>query len=202
MDREKFEDILAANRQTIEEFRYAAHVAHDNTHHEYDGHPYSHHLSMVADAAMRYGHDVIDSESDILPVMFAAFFHDSIEDTRMTYNDVTRMAERFMSKEQAFIAAEIVFAVTNDKGRTRAERAGERYYAGIRETPFAPFIKLCDRHANMAYSFAGANESNNHMHRVYQSEWPHFIEAITVNNDDKRYALSSKMKEDIESLFD
>lgn len=201
MKREKFNDILQANMQAIEEFRYAAATVHDDTHHTYDGHPYSHHLSMVADAAMRYGHDVIENESDVLPVLFAAFFHDSIEDARMTYNDVTREAEKYMSREQAYTAAEIVFAVTNDKGRTRAERAGEKYYAGIRETPFAPFIKLCDRHANMTYSFHGANESNSHMHRVYESEWPHFIGAITVEGEDQRFALSAAMKADIEALF-
>lgn len=201
MKKEKFNKILQANMQAIEEFRYAAATVHDDVHHTYDGHPYSYHLSMVADAAMRYGHDVIENESDVLPVMFAAFFHDSIEDARMTYNDVTREAEKYMSREQAYTAAEIVFAVTNDKGRTRAERAGEKYYAGIRETPFAPFIKLCDRHANMTYSFHGANETNSHMHRVYESEWPHFIGAITVEGGDKRFALSAEMKENIEALF-
>lgn len=202
MEKEEFNDILQSNMQAIEEFRYAAHIAHDDTHHLYDGHPYSHHLSMVADAVMRFGHDVIENEADVLPVMFAAFFHDSIEDARMTYNDVTHEAEKYMSKEQAFTAAEIVYAVTNDKGRTRAERAGEKYYAGIRETPFAPFIKLCDRHANMVYSFAGANESNNHMHRVYQSEWPHFLGAITVDSEDKRFALSPAIISEIEALFE
>ena len=102
MKREKFNDILQANMQAIEEFRYAAATVHDDTHHTYDGHPYSHHLSMVA---------------------------------------------------------------------------------------------------NMTYSFHGANESNSHMHRVYESEWPHFIGAITVEGEDQRFALSAAMKADIEALF-
>ena len=46
-----------------------------------------------------------------------------------------------MTNEQCITAAEIVYALTNDKGRTRKERAGEHYYAGIRETPYAPFVK-------------------------------------------------------------
>ena len=78
-------------------------------------------------------------------MFFGAYYHDSIEDARLTYNDVIRIAKRWMDDEQALIATEIVYALTNDKGRTRAERAGEKYYQGIRETAFAPFVKLSDR---------------------------------------------------------
>ena len=100
------------------------------------------------------------------------------------------------------MAAEIVYALTNDKGRTRQERAGEKYYAGIRETPYAPFMKLCDRLANMTYSFSGTNDANNHMHRVYEREWPHFKEAITVNCDDSRFCLPVSMIQEVERLFE
>ena len=64
---------------------------------------------------------------------------------------------------------------TNDKGRTRAERAGERYYRGIRETPYAPFVKLADRRANITYSCQGHGEANAHMREVYRKELPHFL---------------------------
>ena len=202
MKKQLFDDFIRSHSQLIEKIRNAAATLHEEVRQTYDGHPYIHHLSMVADAAMRYGYEVVDNESDVIPVIFAAFFHDSIEDARMTYNDVIREAEKYMSSEQAYTAAEIVYAVTNDKGRTRAERAGEKYYAGIRATPFAPFVKLCDRYANMSYSFKNAKEPNNHMRRVYKSEWPHFISSITVETDDKRFALSSDLKADIEELFD
>lgn len=98
-------------------------------------------------------------------------------------------------------AAEVVYALTNDKGRTRSERAGEHYYAGIRDTPYAPFVKLCDRLANMTYSFNGTNDANNHMHKVYASEWSHFIQAITVCNQDSRYSLPASMVTEVQSLF-
>lgn len=45
-----------------------------------------------------------------------------------------------------------MYAVTNEKGRTRVERANENYYKGIRETEGATFVKLCDRIANVQYS--------------------------------------------------
>ena len=73
-------------------------------------------------------------------------------------------------------AAEIVYALTNDKGRTRAERAGERYYAGIRQTPFAPYLKMCDRLANLRHSTLFYPRQR--MAEVYAQEMPHFLESI------------------------
>lgn len=194
-----FEAFVKANAQKIEEIRSTAWNLHESVGQKYDRNlPYGHHLSMVANAAFTYGHQVIDNESDILPVVFAAYFHDSIEDARLTYRDVISVASQFMTEEQSVIAAEIVYALTNDKGRTRSERAGEKYYAGIRETPYAPFVKLCDRLANMTYS---CSSENNHMSEVYESEWPHFIEAITVRNEDKRFSLPEGMIIEIQSML-
>lgn len=197
-----FEAFIKANAQVVEEIRIAAWELHNSVGQTYDKSlPYGHHLSMVADAAMKYGCEVVDSESDILPLIFAAYFHDSIEDTRLTYNNVVSIAGRFLDNEQTITAAEVVYALTNDKGRTRKERAGEHYYAGIRETPYAPFVKLCDRLANMTYSFNGNNDSNHHMHQVYESEWPHFLQAITVKDADNRYALPKDMVAEVQALM-
>lgn len=202
MKKTTFDTFLAANAVAIEEICMEAWNLHESVGQTYDKSlPYGHHLSMVADAAVKYGHEVVAEETDIIPLIFAAFFHDSIEDARLTYNDVVAIAERFMNDKQALTAAEIVYALTNDKGRTRKERAGEHYYAGIRETPYAPFVKLCDRLANMTYSFKGTNDSNNHMHEVYESEWPHFIQAISVEGSDIRFSLPVIMVKEVENLF-
>ncbi len=203
MERKIFDEILKAHSLVIEEVKSTAWALHESVGQTYDkSQPYGVHLSMVADTAMKYGHEVVAKEEDVVPLMFAAYYHDSIEDARLTYNDVTAVARKYMDAEQAYMAAEIVYALTNDKGRTRQERAGEKYYAGIRETPYAPFMKLCDRLANMTYSFSGTNDANNHMHRVYESEWPHFKEAIRVDSDDCRFALPSSMIQKVEELFE
>lgn len=203
MEKMTFDTFIKANAQVIDEIRNAACTLHESVGQTYDGClPYGHHLSMVAETAINFGHEVMGDESDILPIVFAAYFHDSIEDARLTYNNVVSIAGRFMNSKQAITAAEIVYALTNDKGRTRSERAGEHYYAGIRETPFAPFMKLCDRYANMTHSFSGTNESNHHMHKVYESEWPHFIQAITVNNNtDGRLTLPPGLIREVERLI-
>ncbi|MCI6249622.1 MAG: hypothetical protein MR641_00070, partial [Bacteroidales bacterium] len=108
----------------------------------------------------------------------------------------------FMNESQAIMAAEVVYALTNDKGRTRAERAGEHYYAGIRATPYAPFVKLCDRLANMTHSFTATDGSNNRMRAVYQQEWEHFHQSITSESTDQRLALPERMVQQILALFD
>lgn len=48
--------------------------------------------------------------------------------------------------------ADIVYAVTNEKGKNRSERANEKYYQGIRENKLAVIVKICDRLANALYS--------------------------------------------------
>ena len=187
---------------TQQEFQAIVDKLHESVNQHYDKkHPYGFHLDMVADSVFKYGHLVCQQEADILPLFFAAYYHDSIEDARMTYNDVTRAARLFMNDDQAYMAAEMVYALTNDKGRTRAERAGERYYQGIRETPYAPFLKLADRLANITYSFTHSNDSNHHMKDVYKEELPHFLEAIDAHSDDPHFALPQEMIDHINELL-
>ncbi|MBO5540140.1 MAG: hypothetical protein J5980_04260 [Muribaculaceae bacterium] len=190
MERTTFEQCIDRHYEAIEQIRQAAHELHRAVNQTYgQGLPYAVHLDMVASQVISHGHEVCASEHDVLPMVFGAYFHDSIEDARQTYNDVTRLARQWMDDEQAHMAAEIVYALTNDKGRTRAERAGERYYQGIRQTPYAPLVKLADRVANMTYSATHDNADNVHMREVYRRELPHFLEAITAHDDDIRLAL-------------
>ena len=203
MKQKAFNDYIAANQEKIHAIRDAAFALHASVGQTYNDHlPYSYHLGMVADAAMQYGAEVVTEDQDILPVIFGAYYHDSIEDARLTYNDLMKVAKQFMTEAQAYIAAEVVYALTNDKGRTRAERAGEHYYAGIRTTPYAPFVKLCDRLANMTHSFTASDGGNHRMRTVYQQEWEHFRQSITTESTDLRLALPERMIQQILSLFD
>ena len=180
MSPEEFQKTIADNAETINAIKDSAHNLHANVNQHYDGTlPYGFHLDMVADSIYKYGDEVCADADDVLPLFFGAYYHDSIEDARLTYNDVITEASRFMDKRQAFIAAEIVYALTNDKGRTRAQRAGAKYYRGIRKTPYAPFMKLADRLANITYSCQGKNENNCHMREVYRRELLIHVKAKT-----------------------
>lgn len=201
MTQKEFQDCIEKYAEVIGQIKASAHQLHEHVNQTYDKvHPYGFHLDMVVQSVYRYGYEVCASERDVLPLFFGTYFHDSIEDARLTYNDVKKSAQRWMDEDQAYMAAEIVYALTNDKGRTRAERAGERYYQGIREAPYAPFVKLADRLANVSYSFTHSNEANAHMKGVYQQELPHFLEAITSPADDIRFTLPQMMIKEIKQI--
>ena len=182
----------------INEIRNDAHALHASVNHAYDRiRPYGFHLDMVVNWVRKYIGEVCQQEQDILPIYFAAFYHDSIEDARLTYNDVMKLALQQMDKEQAFLATEIVYALTNEKGRNRAERANEKYYAGIRAIPYAPFVNLADRLANTSYSFSKGTADSLRMSKVYGEELAGFLEALKVGGEDIRFSLPEAMVEDL-----
>ena len=182
----------------INEIRNDAHALHASVNHAYDRiRPYGFHLDMVVNWVRKYIGEVCVSEQDVLPIYFAAFYHDSIEDARLSYNDVMKIAKELMDEEQAYLATEIVYALTNEKGRNRAERANEKYYAGIREIPYAPFVKLADRLANTSYAFSKGTADSLRMSKVYREELPGFLEALKVEGTDIRFSLPEAMVEDL-----
>ena len=198
MTKEDFQSYQEKYARQIEVIQQSAHTLHQSVNQTYgDNLPYGYHLDMVVEGVAEYGHLVCDCENDVLPLFFGAYYHDSIEDARLTYNDVMNVARGFMTEEQALMATEIVYALTNDKGRTRAERAGEKYYQGIRETPYAPFVKLCDRLANVTYSCSEEGGGNPRMKGVYKEEMHHFLLGINPHSQDCRFLVP---KEVIEAL--
>lgn len=198
MERESFEALCISHQESLEQIRSMAHQLHESVNQFYDGDkPYGYHLDMVAKEVYAYGHLVLVGEADLLPLFMGAWFHDSIEDARVSYNDVKKIALKFgLTEEQAFLASEIVYALTNEKGRNRKERAGKRYYEGIRNTPYAPFVKMCDRMANIRYSCGSYNMGNLRMAKVYEDEMPYFTRAITVETDDIRFSVPETMVDD------
>ncbi len=161
---------------------------HTETNHMYDTYlPYEFHLRMVAHVADKYRHlldDKVDYFTGIRVIdrgndrtvtlrsacLRAAWGHDLIEDCRVSYNDV----KSILGQE----AADIVYAVTNEKGKNRNERANDKYYEGIRNTPGAVFVKLCDRIANVQYS----KMTGSRMFEMYRKENDNFV--VKLGYDD------------------
>lgn len=137
---------------------------HESVNDLYDGKNYSVHLDMVAEIANRWIH-LIPEPYRIL-VLDGCYLHDAIENCRLTYNDIREQTNTTV--------ADIVYAVTNEKGRTRKERANDKYYQGIKDTEFATFVKLCDRIANMEYS----KKSGSRMYEMYKKENSDFISKL------------------------
>lgn len=157
----------------LTQIRRFAIEAHHNTNHLYNGAPYSLHLAMVVEYAYKYRNLVSDTAFE--EVVAACWLHDVIEDCRMTYNDVKNVGGKSV--------ADIVYAVTNEKGRNRKERANNHYYSGIISTPFASFVKLCDRLANVQYSY----ENDSRMFLMYRGEFGSFLENMNIAGDSHHY---------------
>lgn len=144
---------------------------HESTNHMYDTYlPYEFHLRMVAKVAEKFIElipNLNDGETALRDtVLLAAYGHDLIEDTRVSYNDV---------KENLGLGpADIIYACTNEKGKNRKERANEKYYEGIRNTPGATFVKLCDRIANVQYS----KMTGSRMFDMYSKENDNFLTSL------------------------
>lgn len=160
--------------------------SHNNVNHLYDGSPYSVHLSMVVAIALKYIDECIPVQCQE-DVINACWLHDTIEDCRLTYNDIKQVAGESV--------ADIVYAVTNEKGKNRKERANDKYYEGIRNMPFAKFVKLCDRIANIQYSV----DTSSRMYEVYKKENENFINSLFPNDD---YGVYKNMIKDMGKLVD
>lgn len=165
---------------------------HKNTNHQYDVYlPYEFHLRMVNQVAQDFKH-LLDDTKDYFSgetyrgpkqdqvtlrqaCLNATWGHDLIEDCRVSYNDV----KNHLGQE----AADIIYAVSNEKGKTRKERANDKYYEGIRNTPGAVFVKLCDRIANVQYS----KMTKSRMFEMYKKENKHFTESLGLRGDIVEY---------------
>lgn len=158
--------------QTLEQVIERAKGAHDSTNHTYNGLPYWYHLQEVyfiaRDNIRLYPH-LLDPQI----IFQACWFHDVIEDCRWTYNDVKNFA--------GIEVAEIVYAVTNEKGKNRAERGNDKYYEVIRNTPGAQYVKICDRIANMEFS----KKTESKMYNMYLKELPTFIQKVDPKGEYK-----------------
>ena len=177
---------------------------HNDTNHMYDTYlPYEFHLRMVNQVAQDFKH-LLDDEVDYFTgepfrgpkqdqvtlrtaCLRATWGHDLIEDTRTSYNDV----KSFLGQE----AADIIYAVSNEKGKARKERANDKYYKGIRETPGAIFVKLADRIGNAQYS----KMTGSRMFEMYSKENDNFIMQLGYDKD--KFGTDLAPKHDLQEMF-
>jgi len=134
---------------------------HREVNHHYNAlYPYAFHLQMTVEVANQFI-ELIPTE-DRPDVIGGCWVHDIIEDARETYNNVKHATNETI--------AEYAYALCNEKGKTRKDRANEKYYQGIIRYKHASFIKLCDRIANVKFSI---NERSS-MINMYRDEFDDF----------------------------
>lgn len=179
---------------------------HTDVNHKYDGYlPYEFHLRLAYRIYKRYQHllddeidmfmpkewvpnwrhnDQIETEKNVCGL--AVYGHDLLEDTHVTYNDIKNHLGAYV--------ADVIYAVTNDKGKNRAERASEKHYTEMRNTPGAVFVKLCDRLANVTYS----HMMNSSQLNMYKDEYPKFQ---TMLDRTGQYSKYEEMFKELDSLL-
>lgn len=127
---------------------------------KYDGTlPYSFHLEMVAKQAEKFQKYIPSDLPYYNYVWVGIYGHDSIEDARLTYNDI--------KQKFGVEVAEIIYLCTQDKGRNRSERKSDVWYHAIKQNDLAVFVKLCDIIANVKYSLL----TNSSMFKKYKAEY-------------------------------
>lgn len=137
---EALRDLLESS--IIQQARDYAFSCHVDTNHVYHDRSYCYHLEDVANHARFYKH-LLPSKNEAVMAIAAAYCHDTIEDARQSYNDV-----KSFTNERV---ADIVYAVSNEKGKDREGRANSKYYTEMCQDQTAVFVKLCDRMANIRF---------------------------------------------------
>ncbi len=137
---------------------------HIKVNHKYGKKDYSYHLNMVYSVAEEFIYLIDEQERE--NVYCGCWVHDIIEDARETYNDVLQNTNKTI--------AELAYALTNEKGKNRSERANDKYYKEMHDIPNAVFIKLCDRIANITHS----KNQGSKMFDKYKKENENFIKQL------------------------
>ena len=207
MEQKKWLNIFNDEEDRIKKICIKASNIHEDVNQSYGGNkPYSFHLLDVFDCVKSFGFQSCNNEEDVLGIVAGALFHDSIEDARLTYNNVKYILKFCgLSENQVFIGSEIAYALTNEKGRMRAERANEKYYEGIRSTKYAPMVKYADRIANLCFSVMNSLEHESEecirKAKMYIKEMEHFNESVIRENVDIEYTVPKLMIEQSEEII-
>lgn len=161
--------------------------------------PYSFHLKAVraqgekfiglieGSVSIRDG-DFICLKQDV--VKMALDGHDLIEDGRQTYNDLIELGNKHTGyRIIGTMFADIVYAVTDEKGKTRKERKSDKYYQELSENKLAVFVKLSDIAANTLFS----KLTGNSMYMMYKREFKHFKEKCYVEDYKEFFDYAEKL---------
>lgn len=176
MIQEQFSFLYQKNEEKIYEALRDASTLHDLSNNRYGEFNYIVHLISVLDLTVKYGSFIAENEEQLVALCVAACFHDVVEDTFVTLDEIrTYLTNRQYSENVINMVCEIVDALTTH-GTTRKERHSPAYYEKIRSVWGASFVKMADRLANMKMSYL----FNSSLLKMYQKE----ADIFNVNNSE------------------
>lgn len=131
--------------------------------------PYSFHLDLVDKQCNKFLYLLeftqdsdffnIEKCQKLLRIKIGIFGHDSIEDARMSYNE--------LKEKYGKLVADIIMRCTEYTGETRDERKPVVFYQKLITNEEAVFVKLCDIIANTKFSLL----TNSSMFKKYKKEY-------------------------------
>jgi (p)ppGpp synthase/HD superfamily hydrolase len=133
---------------------------------KYGEYPYAYHLQSVANQLGDWGYTSEEYQC-------SAILHDTIEDTGTTKEE--------LAKEFTPEIAEIVYAVSDEPGKNRAERH-EKTYPKIASNQKALVVKLADRVSNVKASLNDAGKF-----KMYKKEYDGFKKALYSETNKKMW---------------
>ena len=137
----------------------------------YDGRDYGFHLEIAHAVYQHFAHllDQFDYVSEIATEC-SVFLHDVLEDSwRVSYN---KLKQDFGHK-----VAEVVYLVSEERGRTRSSRHNHKYLTGVASMTEATFVKLCDNIANVLISC----HTESSKFDMYRSEHSNFYDYLYID---------------------
>lgn len=147
-----------------ERFEEAKRMACDAHQGQYYGDlPYYSHLREVVKTLVDFGATLGDSKT--APILVAAWLHDSLEDTSLTF----KLIEERLGAD----VAQIVWRVTDEPGQNRKHRKAATYLK-TRQDERAIILKLADRIVNVRAS----QHNNPKLFQMYAKEQIDFSRAL------------------------
>lgn len=166
MIQEEFSFLYQKNEEKIYEALQDASKLHDLSNKKYGDFNYIVHLINVLDITVKYGSFIAQTEEQLVALCVAACFHDVIEDTPYSLEELrTYLTDKQFGENVTNMVCEIVDALTT-RGTTRKERHSPAYYERIRSVWGASFVKMADRLANIKMSYL----FNHSLLKMYQKE--------------------------------
>ena len=166
MIQEQFSFLYQKNEEKIYEALQDASTLHDLSNKKYGEFNYIVHLIHVLDQTVKYGSFLVETEEQLVAICVAACFHDVIEDTPYSLEELrTYLTDKQFGENVTNMVCEIVDALTT-RGTTRKERHSPAYYERIRSVWGASFVKMADRLANVKMSYL----FNRSRLKMYQKE--------------------------------
>lgn len=142
---------------TIEKIRNYAKQCYDDANCKYDGNNYFVHIQMVYDIVETHK-DIFKFKEDIDNTLGASITHDLLEDTKESFNDITRVC--------GIDVANITLAVTDVPADNRLMKHLLTMHKTVKDYR-AIILKMCDILANATYSKTNGSS----MYKKYVAEY-------------------------------